>query len=42
VLLRAPASAQHLLALRNELVAEIDAARWLVPAEALTGNPPDC
>ena len=36
VLFRAPASARHLLALRNALIAEIDAARWLVPAEALT------
>ena len=36
VLLRAPTSARHLLALRNALIAEIDAARWLVPAEALT------
>ena len=38
VLLRAPASARHLLALRNELIAEIDAARWQVPTEALTGG----
>lgn len=38
VLLRAPTSARHLLALRTELIAEIDAARWLVPAAALTGD----
>jgi hypothetical protein len=38
VLLRAPASARHLLALRNELIAEIDAARWQVPTEALIGG----
>jgi glycerol-3-phosphate O-acyltransferase / dihydroxyacetone phosphate acyltransferase len=35
VLVRAPGSARHLLALRNELIAEIDAARWQVPATAL-------
>jgi hypothetical protein len=34
MLLRVPTSARHLLALRNELIAEIDAARWQVPAEA--------
>jgi len=39
VLLRAPISARHLLALRNELIAEIDSARWQVPAEALTRDP---
>ncbi len=39
VRLRAPISARHLLALRNELIAEIDAARWLVPPEALTRDP---
>jgi len=38
VLLRAPTSTRHLLALRNELIAEIDAARWQIPAEALTEN----
>jgi glycerol-3-phosphate O-acyltransferase/dihydroxyacetone phosphate acyltransferase len=35
VLLRAPVTARHLLALRNELIAEIDAARWQVPTEAV-------
>ena len=38
VLLRAPTSARHLLTLRNELIAEIDAARKLVPAVALAGD----
>ena len=36
VRLRAPAAARRLLALREELIAEIEAARWQVPAEALT------
>jgi len=36
VQLRAPAAARRLLALRDELIAEIDAARWQVPTEALT------
>ena len=36
VRLRAPAAARRLLALREELIAEIDAARWQVPTEALT------
>lgn len=35
VRLRAPSAAHRLLALRNELIAEIEAARWQVPAEAL-------
>ncbi len=35
VLLRAPWAARRLLSLRNELIAEIEAARWDVPAEAL-------
>ena len=35
VLVRAPAAARHVLALRNELIAEIEAARWQVPPEAL-------
>ncbi len=38
VLLRAPASARHLLAMRQELIAEIDAARWQVPTAALMGG----
>lgn len=33
--LRAPTFARRLLALREELIAEIDAARWEVPTEAL-------
>lgn len=36
VLFRAPIAARRLLALRNELIAEIEAARWQVPTEALT------
>ncbi len=36
VLFRAPSAGRHLLALRNELSAEIESARWQVPAEALT------
>lgn len=36
VRLRAPAAARRLLALRDELIAEIEAARWQVPTEALT------
>ena len=36
VRLRAPSSARRRLALRNELVAEIEAARWEVPTAALT------
>lgn len=36
VRLRAPSAAHRLLALRNELIAEIEAARWQVPTEALT------
>jgi glycerol-3-phosphate O-acyltransferase/dihydroxyacetone phosphate acyltransferase len=35
VLLRARPAARHLLALRNELIGEIESARWQVPAEAL-------
>jgi len=40
VLLRAPWAARRLLALRHELIAEIEAARWQVPAEALTPERP--
>lgn len=36
VRLRAPSTAHRLLALRNELIAEIESARWQVPTEALT------
>jgi len=36
LLLRAPTGARRLLALRNQLITEIDEARWRVPAEALT------
>lgn len=36
VRLRAPVAARRLLAQRRELIAEIEAARWQVPAEALT------
>lgn len=35
VLLRAPIAARHLLAQRQKLIAEIDAARWEVPTETL-------
>jgi hypothetical protein len=35
VLLRARSAAWRLLVLRNELIAEIESARWQVPAEAL-------
>ncbi len=35
VLLRAPVAARQLLKLRGRLIAEIDAARWEVPVEAL-------
>jgi len=35
-LLRAPAAARRLAALREELIAEIEAARWQVPTAALT------
>lgn len=36
VLLRAPFAARRLLAWRNELIKEIEAARWQVPTEALS------
>jgi len=36
ILLRAPSAAKHLLALRNELIAQIESTRWRVPTEALT------
>jgi 1-acyl-sn-glycerol-3-phosphate acyltransferase len=36
VRLRAPTAPRRLRALRDELIAEIDAARWQVPTEALT------
>jgi hypothetical protein len=39
VLFRAPSAARHLLELRDELTAQIESARWQVPAEALTPNP---
>jgi len=39
LLLRAPTGARRLLALRNDLIAEIDAARWQVPVGALTDDP---
>ena len=35
ILIRAPAAARRLLKLREELIAEIESARWNVPAEAL-------
>lgn len=35
LLLRAPAAARRLLKLRKELISEIEAARWAVPADAL-------
>jgi 1-acyl-sn-glycerol-3-phosphate acyltransferase len=35
VLLRAPAAARRLLAMRAQLIREIEAARWQVPVEAL-------
>jgi len=40
VLLRAPVAARRLLALREELIAEIEAARWQVPTEALISERP--
>ncbi len=39
VLFRAPSAAQHLLALRTELIAQIESARWQVPTEALSQQP---
>ena len=36
VLARAPIASRHLLALRNELIAKIEAARWQVPDAALS------
>lgn len=38
VLLRAPSAARRLLAARQELIAEIEEARWQVPAESLTSE----
>jgi hypothetical protein len=35
ILLRAPVAARRLQAQRQQLIAEIDAARWEVPPEAL-------
>jgi 1-acyl-sn-glycerol-3-phosphate acyltransferase len=40
VLFRAPVAARRLLALRNGLIAEIEAARWQVPTQALTPERP--
>jgi len=40
VLLHAPLAARRLLALRRELIAEIEAARWQVPAEAIDPEQP--
>ncbi len=38
VLFRARSAARRLLALRNELIAEIEAARWQIPTEALASE----
>ena len=39
VMIRAPIAAHRLLRLREELIAQIEAARWEVPAQALTSHP---
>ncbi len=36
---RAPVVGQHLVALRNELIAQIESARWQVPVDALKQQP---
>lgn len=41
VMIRAPVAAHRLLRMREALIAQIEAARWEVPAEALTSTPVD-